>query len=862
MSGGVIGVLTSGTDAQGVNAVIRSVVRTGLFLGCKVMFIKDGLKGLVENKIDEARWSETQGTESLGGTILGSQKCPEFKNYIPRRTAGLNLIKAGISNVIFIGGEGTLKAARSLFSDWGEIVKDLLGLNLITLEMAHQYKHLHVVCLIASVEHDVVGTDISIGTNTAVHRITEALDNIAVTHTSCNQAFVVEVLGSESGFLALVSGLAYHASMVFIPEWPAQGDWVQELKNKMTTRCKRGLLIIAASGAIDRQGKPIKVNDIANVLKELGMDTRITVLGHVQRGGLPSVFDRFNGIRIGADAVTCLHQLPDDQSAICAVGLRGTDIVTLDVDKVIDDTERVASCIRSLNFVDAVRLKGERFQRFLSAYNMTQTLKPAITLSIPGCEPIIRKIGVVKLGQTSLGVCWTVKTLVNTCESKGFRVVGFRNGLEGVARDWALPLSSETVRDWTVTTAGRLGTSERSANAVGLDRIEKGIAKHNLSGLVLIGEFPAYVSLHEMWEGMREHSGLCIPVMMIPVATNNNIPNTDFCIGADTATNEIVEYCSKLKRVAAGRGKTVFVVETLGSHSEYLTTMCGLCAGADVAYTRRTKLTLDKLLDDANMITEKILDRESPLSMGFIIKSQNASDNYTLDIIQNIFNEEGRGIFNCNTASIGDVQMGSTPTPFDRVLAHCSGLEAGCWMVEQILGCVQKDRSVYTVQPTSKCVMCSCNGQLTPSPISELALETDFLHQLPKYMWWSQLTSLMRVLSRHYKDTDTTNTSLRVNYASRHSFRLRTVQSKTAYFEPDTDSEKESVKKYGTRMSKVSIMPKFEKGSPDSGNTSQSGENANRDTSRSKHTTKAPSTRRRSSATIAPSFYLDDDTDY
>ena len=176
--------------------------------------------------------------------------------------------------------------------------------------MNHVYIVVNIVGMVGSIDNDFCGTDMTIGTDSALHRIIEAVDAMATTAISHQRAFVLEVMGRHCGYLALVAALACEADWVFIPEWPPEGDWEANLCSKLSQEQSLGQrlnIILVAEGATDREGKPITATMVKDLLvKRLNFDTRITVLGHVQRGGSPSAFDRILGTRMGAEAVLAL----------------------------------------------------------------------------------------------------------------------------------------------------------------------------------------------------------------------------------------------------------------------------------------------------------------------------------------------------------------------------------------------------------------------------------------------------------------------------------------------------------------------------------------------------------------------------
>ncbi|KAG1253837.1 hypothetical protein G6F68_011143 [Rhizopus microsporus] len=292
-----IGVLTSGGDAPGMNACVRAVVRYGISKGCEVFAVYEGYQGLVDGGIKRMDWKSVRGYLAVGGTTIGTARCMPFKTREGRLQAAENLIKNGIDALIVCGGDGSLTGADVFRSEWSGLNQELLESNRITQEESETYKYLTIVGLVGSIDNDMSSTDITIGAVTSLHRICEAVDSIGTTALSHSRAFVVEVMGRHCGWLALAAGIATGADFVFIPERPpAEDNWEETLcavAHRHRQLGKRKTVVIVAEGAIDKNLNHIKADDIKNILSErLGLDTRVTTLGHTQRGGSPAAYDR------------------------------------------------------------------------------------------------------------------------------------------------------------------------------------------------------------------------------------------------------------------------------------------------------------------------------------------------------------------------------------------------------------------------------------------------------------------------------------------------------------------------------------------------------------------------------------------
>lgn len=300
-----IGVLTSGGDAPGMNACVRAVVRMVLGMEMKVMGIKRGYAGLIDGEMDPMDARSVGGIIQRAGTILQTARCEEFKTLAGRRKALRKLNEYGIEGLVVIGGDGSLRGALELHK---------MGFP--------------VVGVPASIDNDIWGTDMSIGADTALNTALDAIDKIKDTASSHGRAFLVEVMGRDCGYLALMTGISGGAEVVLIPEKDIALERVAEIVEQAYIKGKAHALIVIAEGA---QHKAAEV--AAHLEKdEVGFEVRTTILGHVQRGGSPTAFDRLLATRLGAEAV---RQLVQGASGVM-VGLVGNKIQPTPLNEVIN----------------------------------------------------------------------------------------------------------------------------------------------------------------------------------------------------------------------------------------------------------------------------------------------------------------------------------------------------------------------------------------------------------------------------------------------------------------------------------------------------------------------------------------------
>ena len=307
-----IGILTSGGDAPGMNAAIRSVTRAAIFNGIRVKAIYRGYKGLITGEIKEFQTQNVSNITQQGGTILKTARCDEFKTPEGRKLAYETMKKEGIDALVVIGGDGTFTGARVFAQEF----------------------NIPIIGLPGTIDNDLFGTDSTIGYDTALNTIVEAVDKIRDTASSHERLFFIEVMGRDAGFLALNSALASGAEAAIIPERETKVDQLAELIQNGFRKSKNSSIVIVAES---------EVTGGANGLAERmhreypGYDVRVTIRGHIQRGGSPTAYDRTLASRMGVAAIDALM---DEQRSIM-IGIVNDEIVHVPFTKAIKDDKPV-----------------------------------------------------------------------------------------------------------------------------------------------------------------------------------------------------------------------------------------------------------------------------------------------------------------------------------------------------------------------------------------------------------------------------------------------------------------------------------------------------------------------------------------
>lgn len=307
-----IGILTSGGDAPGMNAAIRAVTRSAIFSGFKVKGIYRGYRGLVTDEIEEFSTANVSNIIQRGGTILKTARCKEFQTTEGRQLAYDTLQRHGIDALVVIGGDGSLTGARIFANEYNFPIIGLPG----------------------TIDNDLYGTDTTIGYDTALNTIMECVDKIRDTATSHERLFFIEVMGRDAGFLALNGAIASGAEAAIIPEISTEVDQLADLIQNGFRKSKNSSIVLVAESPITGGAMGIA----ERVEKEYPQyDVRVSILGHLQRGGSPTAHDRILASRMGAAAIDALL---DDQRNVM-IGIKNDEIVYVPFVKAIKNDKPI-----------------------------------------------------------------------------------------------------------------------------------------------------------------------------------------------------------------------------------------------------------------------------------------------------------------------------------------------------------------------------------------------------------------------------------------------------------------------------------------------------------------------------------------
>ncbi len=734
-----IAVLTSGGDAQGMNAAVRAVVRTALDKGAEIYAIYEGYQGLVEggDHIQKMTWDSVGGILQRGGTIIGTARSEPFRTPEGRRAAARNMLQNGIDGLVVIGGDGSLTGANVFRQEWPSILADLVGSGEITPELAASHPNLLIVGMVGSIDNDFSGPDMTIGADSALHRITEAVDAITSTAASHQRTFIVKVMGRNCGYLALYSALATGADWVLIPEAPPDVDnWQEVMVERLKAGTKAGRrdhIIIMAEGARDCNGNYIGSTDVQRVLEEhLGEEVRVTVLGHVQRGGRPSAYDRILATQLGYEAVvTLLKAKPEDEPVV--VGTRANHIKHFSLVEGVERTRAVVEAMAAKDYEKAMRLRSSSFK---DAFNTLTTMVRALpNAPVPGQKRF--RIGVLNSGAPAPGMNTAARVAVRLALDQGHIVLGIRNGFEGLAKGEVEEMQWMDVSGWASLGGSQLGTSRVVPQGSDLYAIARVIEDKHIEALLVIGGWNGYEAVHTMLNSRPNFPAFNIPIICLPASINNNLPGSEFSIGADTALNSIVEAVDKIKQSAVAT-RRCFVVEVMGHGSGYLALMGGIATGAERVYIPEEGVTLHDLQVDVAKLKRGF---EAGKRLGLILRAEYANKIYNTPFMCSLFEEEGRDLFDARPAILGHLQQGGDPSPFDRIQA--TRLARLC--LEYLVKECEQDSSNCAFIGLQK-------GQFHFHDMRDFERMVDPQNERPTEEWWLDLKGIASLMAKFSPD--------------------------------------------------------------------------------------------------------------
>lgn len=679
-----LGVVTSGGDAPGMNAALRAVVRTTIALGGEPVAVLDGFSGLLVSppRLEPMRWDSVSSIQHRGGTVIGTARCDGFRDVAGRRHAAAVLAAEGIDRLVVIGGDGSLAGALALH---------------------REHPDLRVCGLPGTIDNDVAGTDTTLGADSALHRIVSAIDALASTAASHHRCFVVEVMGRRSGYLAVTAAVAGGCDVVFVPEEPAGPRWRDELVATLRAARaagRRDSMIVVAEGATDSRGATITAARVAEAVEDgLADEARVTILGHVQRGGTASPFDRCLGTVLGARAARALIEDGERPRALF-IGVENNRVVEHGLESALEPAATGSTAASLLGHLRA-------------------TAMPA-----PVPAPGARRVGVVHVGGLAPGMNVALRALVRLGLARGMRVAGVRGGLAGLRAE-VKDLGWQEVDGLVAEGGAVLGTSRYVPDEKEATELVATVAERGLDALVVVGGLNGLLAAERL-----RAAGATFPIACLPATLDNNVPGSEFSVGADSALGGAVFVLDRVKQSASASTRC-FVAETMGRRCGYLTLMTAIATGAERVYLHEDGLSLEDVEHDVERMRVAF---RGGRRLFLALRGEHADDRYTTDVLADLFAAESQGLYDVRTTVVGHMQQGCDPSPFDRLLAT---LLAGA-VIEHVSGAADGAEPVLAA---------ASGGVVFTRPLDEALAMLDRDNERPRQQWWMAMRPLAEPLS-------------------------------------------------------------------------------------------------------------------
>lgn len=724
-----LAILTSGGDAQGMNAAVRAVVRTALYRGASPFAVLNGWQGAVDGgeSIRPLTAADVGNILHVGGTVIGTARCAAFRERRGRLTAAANLLAHGIDRLVVIGGDGSLTGTDQFRREWPELLAELVDLGELDSEVAQAHPVLRVAGLVGSIDNDLVGSETTIGADSALHRIVEAIDAIQSTAASHQRSFVIEVMGRHCGYLPLMAGIAGGCDYVFVPEYPPEDGWEDEMCASLRRGREAGRkdsIVLVAEGATDRHGQPIDAHQVREIIEQrLGEDTRETILGHVQRGGRPSAYDRWMSTLLGYHAA--LDVLSDDASEGATIlGVHGNRIAKLPLEQTIANTRAVADYVQRGDYAAAVKSRGSSF------YLMRQLFGLIADPPAPDAPLTGDRVALMHVGGLAPGMNPAVRAVVRFGTASGLTMLGVQGGVPGLIAGNVRELSWADVEGWHGQGGCELGTRRTMPGVPDLYPIARALENHQVSALIIIGGYNGYLTAHQLESERERYPAFQIPIVCIPASIDNNLPGTELSIGADSALNDGVRSLDNVRQ-SASAARRCFIAEVMGRRCGFLTLAGAVAAGAAQVYLDETGITLAGLAED---VSSTVASFESGRRFFMALRNEAANPYYTTDVLARIYEAESGGRFDVRQTVLGHVQQGGDPSPYDRVLATRLAAIAVDEVSRQLAARHAEGRYVGII-----------DGAPHAFDLDRMMDHLDQDHHRPHIQWW--LDSLLPVLA-------------------------------------------------------------------------------------------------------------------
>jgi 6-phosphofructokinase 1 len=588
----------------------------------------------------------------------------------------------------------------------------------------------------------------------------DAINSTAISH---QRTFVLEVMGRDCGYLALMAALGGGADWVLIPERPPESReerpagadddaelrirrWEERLCSSLRRGQKMGrraTVVVVAEGARNPEGRPITSQYVRQVLEQwLDRDVRVTVLGHVQRGGAPSALDRIMGTLLGKAALDRVLAMAGSDLP-CIPDLRGSKILWQPIETVLRRNQELVENITARRYDRAIRLRGEIFNRTFSVYYTLSRAVPPLARNQGSLRRHNQTIAVLHAGTLAPGMNTAIRAAVRLGIARDFRVVGVTKGFEGLMQgnlkgrepmiremDWM------SVNRWASMGGANLSTSRTvPVKDRHYDAIANNLSAENIGALLIIGGWAGFEVAQQLVARQKDYPAFRIPIVCLPATISNNIPGSELTVGFDTALNSIVEAVDKIKQSAIAVNRC-FVVEIVGRYCGALAFMAGLATGAERVYLHEDELHQSARRDrELNADRERLAEEFSHgRRLGLLLRNEKACGRVTTMNLLKLLTPDNHA-FELRHTVLGHIQHGGDPSPFDRYLASMLTDRAIETLTRQLDSGGSEARMVGWEQ-----------GSFTVRELEDFFRLGDPEHLRPRDQWWLKHRQLLGML--------------------------------------------------------------------------------------------------------------------
>ena len=652
-----IALLTSGGDAPGMNAAVRGAARAALNKGWEVYGIKEGYRGLLTGgeNIFPLDWVDVSWNFREGGTFLGSARCPELKGEgsqarALKERALLNLQKLNISSLVIVGGDGSLTGGYALFKMLQN--KEYTNPDLKNMQLS-------IVGIPGSIDNDIAFTDMSIGVDTTLNTIVECIDKLRDTATSHRRVIIVEVMGRRRGYLAVMSGLATGADRVFVREEKINRNELNKLllvlRKSFDCGQKAGI-IVRAEGA---RFSTSFLKETIDLLLKPEREVRETVLGHLQRGGNPTVFERTLATRMGVKAIEVLEEAHLEPQL---VGLRAKNLTSVSLSK-------------SLTKIRTPSFQNDLSPNTKNAFHLSRMLENPPEGKFRGTT-----IALLTDGNNVSGMNMAIRAVARLALNRGIEVKGIKGGFQGLTRgpgstlklEWSM-LEMKSILRRAGTLLG-VSSSGFTMNKKTFGTLPQQVKQLGIDGLIVIGNNISYRYAHTLAPLIN------LPVVGVPANLNCTMPGTDWVIGMDSTLNDLLAGIDRASDAAHVKRK-IFIIILHGDYCSCLARLVALAGGAEQLLIGGDLLTPRGQSSFRKQVRQSVTELKKMFDMGktfgtlvYSSKYVEETDNSIQHIKQAI--DEAGITLDVTVVPLETSLGGIIPTAFDRILAKRLGEKA------------------------------------------------------------------------------------------------------------------------------------------------------------------------------------------